>query len=164
MDAGVPGRATDARVFTESTLPEISARLFGTYPAYHFLGDNGFPLLSWLQSPIGGSTRSDDEVRYDRALSSVRGTIENSFQLLQARWSILHLLGKTPFDPYRFAIIIVVSCMLHNMCRTCDDNWEIVYENTRRKFSNQYYVRSFDKLMQADQKRDTLMTYFLDIN
>lgn len=103
-------------------------------------------------------------MRYDRALSSVRGTIENSFQLLQARWSILHLLGKTPFDPYRFAIIIVVSCMFHNICRTYDDNWEIVNENTRRKFSNQYYVRSFDELMQADQKRDTLMTYFLDIN
>jgi hypothetical protein len=122
--AGLPGRASDSRLLKISTLYQDSGNLFSVQKRtkkYYILGDGGYPLLPWLMVPFenhGALTQEQED--FNKSLSSVRQHIERAFGLLKSRFRILKNLNV---GEEWFADVIIVCCMLHNICILCDDGW-----------------------------------------
>ena len=82
---------------------------------YFLVGDEIFPLKSWLMRPFPGSNLSEEHKIYNYRHSRARRTIENAFGILAARWRIL-------LKPIRASVEhverYVCACLaLHNYLR-----------------------------------------------
>ena len=78
---------------------------------YYLVGDEIFPLRSWLQRPYPGPLDESKKI-FNYRLSRARRTIENTFGILAARWRIfLHPIRAD----IETVILIVQACVsLHN--------------------------------------------------
>ena len=56
---------------------------------YYFVGNEIFPLKTWLMRPYPGQLSEEERILHNR-LSRARKVIENSFGKLAARWRIYH--------------------------------------------------------------------------
>ena len=98
IDIGSYGRDNDASIFNQSAcferfqngdvnLPEPTQEGEETLP-YVILGDDAFPLRTWLLKPFSGRNLCNNEMVFNYRLSRGRRTIENAFGILAARWRI----------------------------------------------------------------------------
>lgn len=94
---------------------------------YCFLGDQGFPLQSFLMRPfprIGSIT--EEQEQFNNSLSVARRTIENVFGIMAMKFRIL--LNKMLVNVENSKLITLSVCILHNVL--------INSNSTRRNYIN----------------------------
>lgn len=135
VDIGVYGRRSDGGIFKESVfgqkfenntmnLPK-SALIFENedYLPYCLVGDEVFPLKTYLLRPYPGIQNAEYEKRiFNYRLSRARRTIENSFGILASRWRIFRKPIILSVD--NTMKIVQATVCLHNWLRLADLNEE----------------------------------------
>jgi len=128
---GWPGSVHDARVYRNSPLCESletdPERLCPN--GLFLLGDAAYPLTCQLMTPIkdtGSLTNSD--TYHNFCHSSSRMVIERAFGLLKGRFRRLKFVNVV--DAQKRVRLIVVACMLHNVCLLAQSGSEqIAHDN-----------------------------------
>lgn len=88
---------------------------------YYLVGDEIFPLKTWLMRPYPGTALVNDEEKkiYNYRQSRARRVIENAFGILSARWRIFH---KPIIATVENVEIYTLCCLaLHNYLRQTDN-------------------------------------------
>ena len=122
-DSGVLANSTMGILLESNSLHIPKSRVInantGAVP-YYLVGDEIFPLKTWLMRPYPGSALECEEKKiFNYRLSRARRVIENAFGILSSRWRILH-------KPIRASINnverYVLACLtLHNYLRQTDN-------------------------------------------
>lgn len=149
IDVGGYGRQSDSGVFQTtplykqledcSLMPEnrplpYSGNTSTPPMPYVFLGDQGYPLKTYLLKPYHRNGASETEEHFNNKLSSVRRVIECAFGIVVAKWRVLKT--EIQCSPDKVDIIVKCVCLLHNIvidkegsaqvdnyiaeCTTCD--------------------------------------------
>ncbi|XP_072177059.1 uncharacterized protein [Diadema setosum] len=125
VNAGVNGAGSDGGVFAETDFREgLESDSLGLPPAeplpgdqvpvtYFLLGDDAFPLRSWLMKPLPLRNMTMEQRIYNYRCSRARRVIENAFGILAARFRCL--LTTMPQQPKTVESIVLVCCCLHNL-------------------------------------------------
>ncbi|KAJ8015615.1 hypothetical protein DPEC_G00027950 [Dallia pectoralis] len=79
------------------------------------LGDSGYPLKTWLLTPIN-NPQTDRARRYNDAHSRTRSVVERAIGQLKSRWRCLDRTGgMLLYRPDKVCRIILACGMLHNV-------------------------------------------------
>lgn len=127
---GAQGSANDAAVYNVSSFAELvadnsnplnippTAKLPGTDTTTPmvFVADEAYPLRPYIMKPFSSRGLSASERIFNYRLSRARRTVENAFGMLANRFRIFHQTMQ--MDPQKVNIIVMASCVLHNMLRT----------------------------------------------
>ena len=122
VDIGSYGSENDASIFRRTqlfqdfemqTVPVPQPRGIGNMQLpYTLLGDEIFPLNTWLMKPFPGKNLSHEQDVYNYRLSRSRRTIENAFGVLSARWRIFRRPIRANVDTVKH--IVKATVALHN--------------------------------------------------
>ena len=121
-DSGVLKNSKMGRMFArnEMNLPKAEKIDGETWNTPYFLvGDEIFPLTTWLMRPFAGSSLINEKRKvFNYRLSRARRVIENAFGILAARWRIF----QKPIDarPDKVEKIIFACIALHNYLKLTD--------------------------------------------
>jgi len=128
---GWPGSVHDARVYRNSPLGES----LETDPdrlcpnGLFLLGDAAYPLSCELMTPIKDTgSLSNAETYYNFCHSSTRMTIERAFGLLKGRFRRLKFVNVVNAE--KRVRVVVVACMLHNICLLAQDGNEQIMQDS----------------------------------
>ncbi|GBG89815.1 hypothetical protein CBR_g49666 [Chara braunii] len=102
-----------AGVFSEGGAHLHDDRHVGRY----VLGDQGYPLLPWIMTPIGRTTTTTQERTYDNCHSAVRSCIEHCFGRLKAVWRNFirpHISNMKTICKEVMAICILYNLMIEH--------------------------------------------------
>lgn len=119
---GWPGSVHDARVFRNSPVfNALTENPASVCPSGSFLlGDAAYPLTPNMLTPFKDTGKlSKEEVHYNFCHSSTRMSIERAFGLLKGRFQRLKKLNVA--CPAKRTRVVVVACILHNICLLGDD-------------------------------------------
>ena len=129
VDIGHYGKDNDASIFRQSEVYEMLDNqvlpipapdlLGGKQTPYFIIGDEIFPLKSWLMKPYGSRGLTTQQQVFNYRLSRARRTIENSFGILSARWRIFHQVIRA--DVHTVDMIVKATCCLHNYLLSTDN-------------------------------------------
>ena len=126
-DVGGNGSTSDCAIFNSSELrPALEEGRMG-FPdpeplpgdnidvPYFLVGDDAFPLRTWMMKPFSHRNMANDERVFNYRLSRARRISENAFGILVTRFRcLLSTLGQTAETCKK----IVSACLcLHNLCR-----------------------------------------------
>jgi len=128
---------------------------------YVFVGDDAFPLKSYLLRPYSRNSLRDNEHNkiFNYRLSRARRVVENAFGILAARWRCFR--GHLEIQPELVDKIDLASCCLHNMLCT-DNEFEPDFETIQvqeNAFLNIDALRR-NSTRDATQIRDAFKDYF----
>lgn len=125
---GAPGSASDAGVFNGTRLrpaleegrlplpdPDPLTRDDQETP-YFLIGDDAFPLRTWLMKPYGGKDITHMQRVFNYRLSRARRVVENAFGILANRWRCL--LTCLQLQPRNVNKVVKGTLTLHNWLRT----------------------------------------------
>lgn len=129
IDSGSYGSNNDSGIFRNSQMgkafyknkmnlpePEIISNSASTENVPYFLvGDEAFPLQSWLLRPYPGKNISEENAIFNYRLSRARLVIENAFGILAARWRIFLQPIQGNIDTANK--IVKATICLHNFLR-----------------------------------------------
>ena len=130
VDTGAYGGDNDANILANSKFGEAFDRnptslnlpkldLVGDVMLpYVLTGDSIFPLKSWLIKPFSGKICEEKRV-FNYRLSRARGTIENAFGILAAKWRIFNTPIKASIELTEN--ITRAAVCLHNYIRLTDN-------------------------------------------
>ena len=82
---------------------------------YFIVGDNPFPLRSWLMKPFSRHSMDHDERVFNYRLSRARRVVENAFGILANRFQCLITTLKQ--QPKNVESIVLACVCLHNIMR-----------------------------------------------
>ncbi|XP_018396293.1 PREDICTED: uncharacterized protein LOC108774640 [Cyphomyrmex costatus] len=130
VDIGAYGRQSDGGIFQASTIgqkfdsdhmnvPKPAAIEGGRILPYCLVGDEAFPLKSYLLRPYPGKNGlTPEQAVYNYRLSRTRRMIENTFGILASQWRIY----RKPIiaNPKNVMLMIQATVCLHNWLRKCD--------------------------------------------
>ncbi|XP_062588934.1 putative nuclease HARBI1 [Saccostrea cucullata] len=109
-----PGSSHDSFVWNNSTLCQLFENK--NIPRGWLLGDSGYPLRSFLLTPVMNPT-TPKENAYNTAHIKTRNVIERCFGVWKMRFRCMDTSGGTlQFSPKRTCNIIVATAVLHNIC------------------------------------------------
>ena len=126
-DVGANGSASDCSVFNASALKEACESGDIGFPdaeplpnddkdmPYFIIGDDAFPLRTWLMKPFSRRNLDDPERIFNYRLSRARRIVENAFGILANRFQCL--LTTMRQDPKTVGSIVMACCCLHNLMR-----------------------------------------------
>ena len=126
VDVGSYGRNSDGGIFANSSLGKALQQGEMVLPNYKVLpgaqdeepmpyvivGDEAFPLKTWLMRPFPGRNNTEEKRVFNYRLSRARRIVENAFGILAARWRIFH--RKIQLQPNSVDKVILATCVLHN--------------------------------------------------
>uniref|UniRef100_UPI00398E38AC putative nuclease HARBI1 n=1 Tax=Pristiophorus japonicus TaxID=55135 RepID=UPI00398E38AC len=113
VDARYPGSSHDSFILSQTNVPTLFTR--PNQDCGWLLGDKGYPLSTWLLTPLRNS-RTAAEHSYNDAHSGTRCIIEHCIGILKQRFLYLQRSGGAlQYSPQRVSIFMVVCCMLHNL-------------------------------------------------
>ena len=124
LDLGSTGRESDAGIFGRSKLYEMlengSLGLPGdtnlqnseTKLPNFIVGDEAFPMKSYLMRPYPGKNLTHEEKVFNYRLSRARRVIENTFGIMSARWRLL--LRSISAKEENILHFVRAICVLHN--------------------------------------------------
>lgn len=132
---GEPGSIHDARLLRKSNIyskAQDNPQFFGEN---FLLGDSAYPSLRWLVPPFkdNGALSANQKI-FNFKHSSSRIVVEHTFGLLKGRFRRLHYLDNLNINTA--VQIIMVSCILHNICQMYKDNTPIELYNVQDQVDN----------------------------
>lgn len=83
---------------------------------YALVGDDAFPLRSWLMKPLSLRQMGDEARIFNYRLSRARRVVENAFGILSQRFRCLRNVMEQ--HPDNVTKIVQACCVLHNILRT----------------------------------------------
>lgn len=107
-----PGATHDSRIFSNSTL---HTKLDNGDLQGILLGDNGYPSLPFLLTPIRRPLNEAEE-NYNRHQIRARNVIERAFGLLKRRFACLGPDSRLRLRLETTMSVIVACAVLHNLC------------------------------------------------
>ena len=122
---GVFGKQTDGGTFSGSTLYHFSEDLESTLPKpasfegsgtempFFILGDEVYPLKTYLMKPFARKDMSCKERILNCRLSRARRCVERAFGILTAKWRLLNIAIETNVN--KAESIVRCICLLHNV-------------------------------------------------
>jgi len=130
VEVGTNGAASDGQVFSYSELKETlqdgSINLpppeplpgddFGEPVEYFIVGDDAFPLTSYLMKPYSKRDLTIPERVFNYRLSRARRIVENAFGILATRFQVL-LSELRHRSLENMDAVIMCCCILHNLLR-----------------------------------------------
>lgn len=132
---GWPGCTHDARVLCNSQLYHKAEQGELFSQGQHIFADNAYPLRNWLITPfrtVGDITPV--QKRFNRKFSGLRQTVERAIGQLKGRF---RRLREIPLhSPEDICKVIIVGCILHNVCVLCNDN---IANNCQNIYQNGYH-------------------------
>lgn len=179
VDIGAYGRRSDGGIFRSSVFGQkfeagkmnlpLPAPISDTRPRalpYCLVGDEAFPLKSYLMRPYPGKSKVALKKRvYNYRLSRARRTIENSFGILANRWRLF----RNPIIGHQAHIISYVkgALCLNNWLRINDvknnnreDNRSEQTTNTPGAFGDLTRVGANNSTYEAEKIREEFCSYF----
>jgi len=114
------GRRHDCRMLRESGLPENLqqyAKDADNNPFYLY-GDPAYPLSPYLLAPYKGIALTAQQREFNKAMSSVRETVEWGFAKIIALWAFLDYRKNLKLYLQPVGKFYLVGCILTN-CHTC---------------------------------------------
>jgi len=126
-DVGANGSASDCAVFNGSTLgAALTNNTLGLPPPeplpnddrdtpFFLVGDDAFPLRTWMMKPFSHRQMSKEEAIFNYRLSRARRIVENGFGILAHRWRCL--LTTLQQEPETCQVIVKACLCLHNLMR-----------------------------------------------
>ena len=131
FDLGHYGSNNDSGVLAKSEMEELieTQKIGIPQPAKHstcdfdplpyfFVGDEIFPLKTWLMRPYPG-TLDMEQIIFNYRLSRARRTIENAFGILCARWRMFYTPIRAKVENVENFVLACLS--LHNYLRLTDN-------------------------------------------
>lgn len=116
VDIGANGRAGDAAIFRHSTLKAtLDNNLQNMPPEHVILGDDAFPLKTYLMKRYPDNTRCTKQKVFNYRQSRARNKVENAFGMLVSRFRIF--LRTNELKPPTVDKCIWAACSLHNWLR-----------------------------------------------
>ncbi|XP_018586601.1 protein ANTAGONIST OF LIKE HETEROCHROMATIN PROTEIN 1-like isoform X2 [Scleropages formosus] len=128
--AGFPGSTDDAAILQNSALwaaasegslsPQPPRPFMGRPLPYVLLGDEAYPLQSWLLKcyPESPELTPAQQV-FNQQLSRARSVADSALLRLKARWQCLHKRNDCSLD--LVPTMILTCCILHNVCEVHRD-------------------------------------------
>ncbi|XP_008178491.1 putative nuclease HARBI1 [Acyrthosiphon pisum] len=117
VNANYPGSTHDSYIWRQSCVSTYMENLHSNgHSSYFLLGDSGYPLRSWLLTPLSDPTPDSPDARYNNWLTSTRSTIERCNGILKMRFRCLLKHRVLHYHPERASKIIIACTILHNMC------------------------------------------------
>nr|XP_023680798.1 putative nuclease HARBI1 [Paramormyrops kingsleyae] len=111
--ANYPGSSHDSYILANSAIPALFQR--DSPPEGWLLGDNGYPLKTWLITPYIMPT-TVREISFNRKHTETHAIIERTFGLLKMRFRCLDKSGGAlQYSPQKVAAVFVACCVLHNI-------------------------------------------------
>ncbi|KAF2904212.1 hypothetical protein ILUMI_01960 [Ignelater luminosus] len=111
FNARYPGSVYDAAIWSTSAIYQHLIQLYQHgEKSSRLLGDLGYPLQSWLFTPIIGAAA------YNRRLASARNTIQRCTGIWKMRFRCLLHHRTIHYIPVRAGKIIYACSVLHSMC------------------------------------------------
>ena len=125
IDIGAYGKQSDGGTFSastlyhsledfESTLPKpASFEGSGTEMPFVVLGDEAYPLKTYLMKPFARKDLSCEERVFNYSLSRAKRCVECVFGILTSKWRLLNKAIET--DVNKAERIVRCICLLHNI-------------------------------------------------
>ena len=179
-DSGVLANSTMGEGFEYGTikLPNPSQVVGCDYDPlpYFILGDEIFPLKSWLLRPFGERNLSEEKLIYNYRHSRARRTIENTFGILVARWRIFSRPIRATVENTEKYVLACLAlhnylCKTHNACYnpagfvdSYSSDGQVVFGDWRKEvpdgcFCDISRVRGSRYTENAIEMRDSLTRY-----
>lgn len=127
VDVGSYGKNSDGGIFSHSNIgkalessnfniPEPAALPGSTIKLpYVIVGDEAFPLKSYLMRPYPAKQLTDSNRVFNYRLSRARRVVENGFGILVQRFRIF--LRTIQLQPENVDFVILTTCILHNFIK-----------------------------------------------
>ena len=127
VDVGCQGRVGDAGVFQHSSLfNALEARSLNVpgdstlsrsdiMSPYVFVGDDAFPLKTYLLKPYAHRGLNQKERIFNYRLSRARRVVENAFGILAARFRVFR--SPMEIQPHKAKKVVLAAVVLHNFLR-----------------------------------------------
>lgn len=122
VSARWPGSVADARVLRNSCISQHLDTGWRPHLRGFLLGDSGYPLKSWILTPVIKPNLTNAEQLYNQAHSKTRVRVEQAFGILKARFRCLMIPLR--LEPVIACKVIKACCILHNICKEQDDDSE----------------------------------------
>ncbi|KAJ8023950.1 Protein ALP1-like [Holothuria leucospilota] len=129
VDVGTPGSIADGGIWRETSLGQAleEGRADFPYPEplpgeddhdipYTLVGDDAFPLKSWMTKPYPHRQMSREQKIFNYRLSRAKRVAENAFGIFASRHRCFLTTMKQ--EPKNVKTIVYVACVLHNLIRT----------------------------------------------
>ncbi|VEN52801.1 unnamed protein product [Callosobruchus maculatus] len=155
--AGESGSLNDARLFTKSDIfGRISNGEIDFPNNIHLIGDVAYPLSTYLLVGFeDNGNLSEPQKLFNRKLSQSRIVIENAFGILKGRFRRLKFLETKRLD--LIALLIISSCILHNLCILNNDLYDGPIEENEQNDQSLPHITNPGPA--AVTKRTNLVTY-----
>lgn len=135
VSANYPGASHDAFIMDNSVIPTIFGR--DPPPDGWLLGDNGYPLKSWLMVPYITPT-TVRQSSFNRKHAHARVVIERTFAFLKNRFRCLDKSGGyLQYTPQKIASFCVACCVLHNIAMRHGEMLDFDEERVLRDYRRQ---------------------------
>lgn len=183
IDVGAYGRQSDSGILTNSSLyeklqnsdimpddkplPYSDNRPAPSIALPHvILGDQGYPLKTYLLKPYTRQSATEDELYFNYRLSSVRRVVECAFGILVGKWRVLK--SEIQCDPKNVDTIVKCACLLHNVVIDKEGNSGVanfmageIQENSLTTYRPSLDARRYNRSTKKSIKiRDSFKHYF----
>ncbi|XP_068084402.1 putative nuclease HARBI1 [Anabrus simplex] len=178
VDVGGYGKSSDGGLFSRSvlgrSLENKTLNIPGPKPLpncnepvvpYVILGDEAFPLKTYLMRPYPGSTARSDErqANYNFRQSRTRRVVENAFGIAVQRHRVLY--GRLHMHPENAEKVVLAVCVLHNYLLS---DLPVVndYEDNRIRSEQSLFTAlphvGVQGSFEATRVRETFREYFMN--
>lgn len=142
LDVGSYGKNSDGGIFANSNLGKRlqqgtlgipgNSLLPGTSieTPHVIVGDEAFPLKTYLMRPYPGQNLNDDKRIFNYRLSRARRIVENTFGILTQKFRIYNRRINQA-NPENVDNIVLATCILHNFIKYFNPNTTHDYEGNQ---------------------------------
>lgn len=132
IDVGAYGKNSDGGILVNSNLGKslendaLNVPKSKTLPGTDvelpmvIVGDEAFPLKTYLMRPYPGRNLTNDKVIFNYRLSRARRISENAFGILQQKFRIFRRMLQG--DPKNLTMIVTAACVVYNFIRKMEGN------------------------------------------